>query len=291
MGKFLRGTTLALALFAPAFALAQQPAGYLSPPTGSPVYVNQNAPLPVLNEVFSSTGSATLSAGTTSANVALPAGGQYVEVANGSSTVDVYVAIGVGSGTAATTSGYLVKAGRTIFLATDGLSAGVATYIAGITASSTASLTVTSGTLAPGAGENGGGSSNVAITSPLGAQTIANSVAVTQTQASHVQCAALCTSLVAKASAGTLYSFNISADSTLSGAAWWVLVYDATSKPADGSVTPAKCYAEPSGLTADGRTFDTGGVAFTTGIAFAVSTTGCFTSTSSTHAFIAADIQ
>jgi hypothetical protein len=109
--------------------------------------------------------------------------------------------------------------------------------------------------------------------------------------ATHTQCSSLCTSLVVKTSAGVLYSFNVSADSTLSGAAWWVLVYDATSKPADGAVTPAKCYAMPSGAMALNGAFPAGGAAFTTGITFAVSTTGCFTSTSSTHAFIAADYQ
>ena len=107
----------------------------------------------------------------------------------------------------------------------------------------------------------------------------------------HVQCAALCTSLVVKGAAGTLQSFEVSADSTLSAAAWWLLIYDATSKPGDGAVTPAKCYAYPSGTTSAGGTFTDGGVTFATGITAAVSTTGCFTSTSSTHAFLAGDYR
>src|SRR5581483_2691357 len=54
---------------------------------------------------------------------------------------------------------------------------------------------------------------------------------------------------VVKSSAGNLYSFEVSADSTLSAAAWWIMIYNATSAPADGSVTPAKCYAVPPGTT------------------------------------------
>jgi hypothetical protein len=128
--------------------------------------VGQNSPLPVLNETFAATGNATLSGGTSSTNVALPAAGQYVEVANGSATVDAYVTLGVGTGTTATVSGYLVKAGRTIFLATDGLSAGAATYIAAITSASTASLTITSGTLAPASGGGGGGTVSISQATP-----------------------------------------------------------------------------------------------------------------------------
>jgi hypothetical protein len=107
----------------------------------------------------------------------------------------------------------------------------------------------------------------------------------------HNQCGSLCSSLVVKNAAGNLYSFHVSADSTLSGAAWWIMVYDLTSAPADGSVTPAKCYALPSGATAFTGAFDAGGVAFTTGITIGVSTTGCFTKTASAHAFIGGDYQ
>ena len=125
-----------------------------------------------------------------------------------------------------------------------------------------------------------------------GVQTLSGSVtSTTPNPSTHVQCAALCTSLVAKASAGTLQSFEVSADPTLAGAAWWLLIYDATSKPTDGAVTPAKCYAYPSGTTSAGGTFTESGVTFTTGITLAVSTTGCFTSTSSTHAFLAGDYR
>ena len=96
--------------------------------------------------------------------------------------------------------------------------------------------------------------------------------------------------LVVKASAGNLYGFNVSADSTLSGAAWWLIAYDATSAPADGAITPALCYAVPSGTTSINGTLNVP-VAFATGITLGVSTTGCFTKTASTHAFISADYK
>lgn len=109
--------------------------------------------------------------------------------------------------------------------------------------------------------------------------------------ATHAQCAALCSNLVVKNAAGTLFSFEVAADTTLSGAPWWLMIYDATAAPSDGAVTPAKCYAMPNGATGFTGAFATGGVAFTTGVTVAVSTTGCFTKTASTHAFIAGDFQ
>lgn len=99
---------------------------------------------------------------------------------------------------------------------------------------------------------------------------------------------ALAANLVVKGSAGSLHSFNVSADSTLSGAAWWVMVYNATSAPADGGVTPTKCYALPSGATGVSGAF-VAPVTFSTGIVIGVSTTGCFTKTASTHAFISGE--
>ena len=102
--------------------------------------------------------------------------------------------------------------------------------------------------------------------------------------------AVLAASLVVKATAGNLYSFEASADSTLSGAAWWIMIFDATTLPVDGTVTPAKCYALPSGVTSAAYAFPAA-VSFTSGIVIGVSTTGCFTKTASTHAFISGDYQ
>lgn len=102
--------------------------------------------------------------------------------------------------------------------------------------------------------------------------------------------AALAANLVAKNSSGNLYGFEVTADSTLSAAAWWLMVYNATSAPADGAVTPAKCYGFPAGTTSFTAGF-TQPAYFSTGIVLGVSTNGCFTKAASTHAFISADVQ
>jgi hypothetical protein len=101
---------------------------------------------------------------------------------------------------------------------------------------------------------------------------------------------ALATSQVIKASAGNLYSFEVSADSTLSGAAWWILIFDAATDPGNGAVTPRKCYAQVSGATSASYAWFTP-IAFTTGIVIVVSTTGCYTETQSAHAFISGDAK
>jgi hypothetical protein len=105
-----------------------------------------------------------------------------------------------------------------------------------------------------------------------------------------VTTSALAANQIVKASAGNLYSFEVSADSTLSAAAWWVMIYNATSAPVDGAVTPLKCYAMPLGVTNYAAAFPVP-IAFSTGITIGVSTTGCFTKTASTHAFISGDAQ
>lgn len=114
---------------------------------------------------------------------------------------------------------------------------------------------------------------------------------VSVSAATYGACSALCASDVLKASPGTLYSFEVSADATLSGAIWYVMIFDATSLPADGSVTPAKCYQQPAGTTQMGGTLGAGGVALTTGIVIGVSSTGCFSKTASTHAYISGDFK
>lgn len=139
-------------------------------------------------------------------------------------------------------------------------------------------------------------STGAAVTSPVGtgsAGSVPMPVSVsgsTSNGTTHIQSSALAANLVVKAAAGNLYDFNVSADSTLSGAAWWVMIYDATSAPGDGTVAPAKCYALPSGATSISAAFPAP-TAFTTGMVIGVSTTGCFTKTASTHAFIGAGYQ
>lgn len=102
--------------------------------------------------------------------------------------------------------------------------------------------------------------------------------------------AALSANQIIIASPAGLYSFNVSVDSTLSVAAWWIMVYNATTAPVDGAVTPVKCYAMASGATSYSAAFPNP-VPFSTGIVIGVSTTGCFTKTASTHAFISGDYK
>lgn len=118
---------------------------------------------------------------------------------------------------------------------------------------------------------------------------VTGTITVSTSAVTPITSSALAANQVIKASPGSLYSFSVSADPTLSAAAWWVMIYNATSAPSDGAVTPVKCYAMPLGATTLGASFNSP-VAFSTGITIGVSTTGCFTKTASTHAFISGDM-
>lgn len=106
----------------------------------------------------------------------------------------------------------------------------------------------------------------------------------------YASTSALAANLVAKGSAGNLVDLEVSADATLAAADWWIMVFDATSAPADGAVTPVKCYYMPATTTTFFTGF-TGFPKFNTGITISISTTGCFTKTASTHAFISGNVQ
>jgi hypothetical protein len=121
--------------------------------------------------------------------------------------------------------------------------------------------------------------------------TISGTVTANLGAATKVSTAALAANLVVNAAASNLYSFEVAADSTLAAAPWWVMIYDATSAPGDGSVTPAKCYSLPTGATTLSASFGPAPIAFTTGIVIGVSTNGCFTKAASTHAFISGDYK
>lgn len=86
---------------------------------------------------------------------------------------------------------------------------------------------------------------------------------------------------VLKASAGNLYDLTV----TIGATSGYVMLFDATSLPSNGAVTPVWCYA----VTSNGTN---GGIAaawpspkrFGTGITAGFSTTGCFTLTASATA-------
>ena len=89
-------------------------------------------------------------------------------------------------------------------------------------------------------------------------------------------------SLVLKASAGNLYSLQASAT-----AAGFIMVFNATTAPADGTVSPAICYP----VAANGAvTLSFPPAYFSTGITAVYSSTGCFTKTASATAFISGSV-
>lgn len=103
-----------------------------------------------------------------------------------------------------------------------------------------------------------------------------------------VRTSAPAASLVVKAVPASFYGFQVGADSTLAAAPWWIMVFDSTTVPVDGAVTPAFCYPIPSGGTLGSFSFGDVPAAFSVGIVVAVSTAGCFTKAASAHAFISA---
>lgn len=113
---------------------------------------------------------------------------------------------------------------------------------------------------------------------------------ISEAAASATSTTALAANQVICGSACQLTSFEVMADSTLSGAAWIIQLYNATSAPADGAVTPVKCYTMPSGTTGYTGAF-TAPVNFSTGLVIGVSTgSSCYTKAASTHAtFISGD--
>jgi len=90
------------------------------------------------------------------------------------------------------------------------------------------------------------------------------------------------------ASAGSLYSFDVQADSTLAASAWYIMVYNLAAAPVDGAVMPLKCYQMAAGTLGMSAAFPSP-IRFSTGIVIGVSTTGCFIKTESAHAFISGD--
>lgn len=96
---------------------------------------------------------------------------------------------------------------------------------------------------------------------------------------------AVASSQVLKATPGVLLSVGIT-NTTVSG---YLMLFNATSAPADGAVTPILC--EPvaaGGSTSGGGMFP---LYFSAGITAVFSTTGCFTKTSSSTAFIRGQVQ
>lgn len=98
-----------------------------------------------------------------------------------------------------------------------------------------------------------------------------------------VQTAVAAGSLIAKTAAGNCYGFNVAAGAS----AGFLLLFDSTTVPADGTVTPKKVYAVAANATLSVH-WDIPR-RFGTGITAVFSTTGPFTKTISATAFISVD--
>lgn len=92
---------------------------------------------------------------------------------------------------------------------------------------------------------------------------------------------------VFKGSAGNLYSLSVT-NGTASG---YLLLFNATTAPADGAVTPLACYGMPSANSTFALSFGSVPAYYSTGITAVFSTTGCFTKTASATAFFSGQAQ
>lgn len=97
---------------------------------------------------------------------------------------------------------------------------------------------------------------------------------------------AVASSLIGKASAGNLYGLNVVAGAS----AGFVMIFNATSAPADGAVTPVKCWSIAANSTLDVQ-WRALPIYFATGITAVFSTTGCFSKTASATAFFSLDAK
>lgn len=100
----------------------------------------------------------------------------------------------------------------------------------------------------------------------------------------NVATTVVASSLVLKATAGNLYDFSVTAGAS----AGYLMIFNATTAPADGTVTPAVVLAIAANASI-GFTYPYP-KRFTTGITMVFSTTGPFTKTASATAFLAGGV-
>lgn len=120
----------------------------------------------------------------------------------------------------------------------------------------------------------------------LRTSTIAEPTAVATAGITPVVSSAAEANRVLKASAGNLYGLTV----TTGAAAGFVLVFNATSAPSDGAVTPIYCFSVPA-TTSAGISWPVP-AAFSTGITVSFSTgADCFTKTASSTAFFSGAVK
>lgn len=124
---------------------------------------------------------------------------------------------------------------------------------------------------------------------------ITNGIAVAPTSVSTAGIAAIVSTVaetnhIFKSSPGNLYGFS----ATIGSTSGYVMLFDAIQLPANGAVTPKKCYPVTSNGTNGlvSASWQPGPPEiFATGITIGFSTTGCFTLTASTALYFSGDVQ
>jgi len=117
--------------------------------------------------------------------------------------------------------------------------------------------------------------------------TIATNTGTTLAGVTTAQTSAAASSLVAKASAGSVVSISGSA---ASGS--YIMLFNATTAPADGAVTPLKCWGPMAAAGPFVFSWGVGPVlAMSTGATVVSSSTGCFTKTAVNAPFISVEYQ
>ena len=136
--------------------------------------------------------------------------------------------------------------------------------------------------VALGVPANFGSSPGAVRVQSVNAAIIPNSTAGTQT-------AAVASSHVLKASAGALINVTV----TIGATSGWLMIFEATSAPADGAVTPKYCRYVKSDGTGGASSVSWGDLplTFATGITAVFSSTGCFTKTASATAYFSGQVQ
>lgn len=119
---------------------------------------------------------------------------------------------------------------------------------------------------------------------PAGTNAI-GAVTTTAAALAAVSSTAAESSHILKSSAGTIYSLTVTTGAT----AGYVLVFNATSAPSDGSVTPSDCVSVSAGAST-GITWSPP-LSLSTGITVVFSSSGCFTKTASATAFFSGQVQ
>ncbi|MDT7951707.1 MAG: hypothetical protein RQ966_09400 [Acetobacteraceae bacterium] len=102
-----------------------------------------------------------------------------------------------------------------------------------------------------------------------------------------VQTTAIAASLVLKSAPGSLYACY----ATTGSVAGWLMLFDATAVPANGSVAPKECIYCPANATTEVELPFLTAEPFATGITAVFSSTGPFTLTASSTAFIKGIVQ